>query len=201
MTDRANDAAAPASFIRTVLIADKVAAAECELVSRLKREGYTVMIAGDVAAAQEHIRTMTIDYAVCDLQFTDGGGFEIVEALYVLHPSCRTIVYSEYCNLATAVRAARLGAADVLPKPTNMDFLIAILLNRDLTPTELATLPDPDAVKLEYIQDIYSANGFNVARTAEQVSMHRRTLQRLMKRNGCFDRKASLDRAAAGYGV
>jgi two-component system response regulator RegA len=93
-------------------------------------------------------------------------------------------VHSRFCNLSNAVQAIKSGASDVLPKPTDVDFLIGVLLNKDLLqPVLLSSLPAPDSIRQNYIQDIYMSCGANMTRAARQLSMHRRTLQRILKRS------------------
>lgn len=100
------------------------------------------------------------------------------------YPCCRTLVHSRFCNLSNSVQAIRSGASDVLPKPTDVDFLIDVLLKKDLLqPTSQSSFPAPDSIRQEYIRDVYMSCSANVARTARQLSMHRRTLQRILKRS------------------
>ena len=90
-------------------------------------------------------------------------------------------------SFASVVVALRAGAIDYLPKPTDPDRVVDALLGRGTT---LVPVPDTplgiDRVCWEYIQRVFEQCGRNVTRTAQQLRMHRRTLQRMLgKRSPC----------------
>lgn len=166
-----------------VLIAGAEVGTASPLVESLIGNGLHVCLADTADAARRHLRERTISFAIVELVFDDGDGIGLVEAIAASYPRCRTLVHSRFCNLSNAVQAIKSGASDVLPKPTDVDFLIAVLLNRDLRqPTFLSSFPAPSNIRQEHIRDVYMSCGANVARAARQLSMHRRTLQRLLKR-------------------
>ena len=175
----------PAAARRTtVLIADPEVSPASPLVERLIENGLDVCLADNADAARRLLRERTASFAIVELVFDDGDGIALVEDIAASYPRCRTLVHSRFCNLANAVQAIRLGASDVLPKPTDVDFLIGVLLNRDLRqPTFLSSFPAPDSIRDEHIRDVYMSCGANVARAARRLSMHRRTLQRILKRS------------------
>ncbi|KRB61141.1 hypothetical protein ASE04_22480 [Rhizobium sp. Root708] len=168
----------------TALIVDPEIGSASPLVQRLIEEGLHVCLADSADAAKRHLRERPISFAVVELVLDDGDGVEIVDAIANSSPGCRTLVHSRFCNLSNAVSAIKAGASDVLPKPTETDFLVALLLdNASVEPRFLSSFPAPNSVRQEHIRDVYMACGANVARAARQLSMHRRTLQRLLKRS------------------
>jgi two-component system, response regulator RegA len=40
----------------------------------------------------------------------------------------------------------------------------------------------PDHVRLQHIRQVHEANGHNVSETARRLNMHRRTLQRILRK-------------------
>ncbi|WP_208248310.1 response regulator [Rhizobium sp. T1470] len=166
-----------------VLIADAEVGTASPLVESLIGKGLHVCLADTADAARRHLRERTISFAIVELVFDDGDGIGLVEAIATRYPRCRTLVHSRFCNLSNAVKAIKSGGSDVLPKPTDVEFLIGVLLNKDLRqPTFRSSFPAPGNVRQEHIRDVYRSCGANVARAARQLSMHRRTLQRLLKR-------------------
>ena len=160
-----------------ILIADPACDENSTLVHRLRQEGYSVVIAGSVRMAINVANSQKVFFALTELSFEDGSGKDILAYLSKTHPYCRAIVH-------TAVWAAKAGAADVLPKPTAVDFLIAILLEKDLRKGgEFTGVQPPNEVREEHIRQVYLASGFNLSRTADRLMMHRRTLQRIMERS------------------
>ena len=120
-------------------------------------------------------------YAVVDMRLGDGTGLDVISALKKHRPGARAIVLTGYGNIATAVTAVKLGAVDYLAKPADADDVVAALLaNADHKPTPPENPMSADRVRWEHIQRVYELCGRNVSETARRLSMHRRTLQRIL---------------------
>nr|WP_158873222.1 ActR/PrrA/RegA family redox response regulator transcription factor [Antarcticirhabdus aurantiaca] len=147
----------------------------------LESRGFAVATAESVAEGLAAMRTSAPAYAVVDLRLGDGNGLEIVERLQRAREDARVVVLTGYGNIATAVSAVKLGAIDYLAKPADADEVIAALL-RD--PGDRAEPPEnpmsADRVRWEHIQRVYEMCDRNVSETARRLSMHRRTLQRIL---------------------
>jgi two-component system response regulator RegA len=75
----------------------------------------------------------------------------------------------------------KLGAVDYLSKPADADDVVAALLALEGNKSEPPENPmSADRVRWEHIQRIYEMCGRNVSETARRLSMHRRTLQRIL---------------------
>ena len=98
-----------------------------------------------------------------------------------VRPEARIVVLTGYGNIATAVTAVKLGAADYLAKPSDADQIEAALL---ATGGDKADPPEnpmsADRVRWEHIQRVYELCDRNVSETARRLNMHRRTLQRIL---------------------
>jgi two-component system response regulator RegA len=83
------------------------------------------------------------------------------------------------------VEAIKLGATHYLPKPADIDDILAALGRTDGDVT-VATPEEPmsvDRLEWEHIQKVLTEHDGNISATARALKMHRRTLQRkLMKR-------------------
>ena len=151
------------------------------LARAMEARGFKVITAGSVTAGLAQINLSAPAYALVDLRLGDGCGLDVVAALKRLRPDARAIIQTGYGNLATAVRAAKLGAIDYLTKPADVDDLLSALLA-----PEGCTASPPDhpmsapRVRWEHIQNIYEMCGRNVSVTARRLAMHRRTLQRVL---------------------
>ena len=174
----------PATIGRTaVLIADPEVSLASPLVQRLMENGFDVCLADKTDVARGHLRETTPSFAIVELAFDDGDGIDLVQDIVGSYPCCRTLIHSRFCNLSNAVQAIKAGACDVLPKPTDVDFLIGVLLKKDLLQSMvLSSLPAPGSIHRAYIRDAYMSCGANVTQTARRLSMHRKTLQRMLKR-------------------
>ena len=80
-----------------------------------------------------------------------------------------------------AVGAVKLGAVDYLAKPADADDVTTALLGNKKI--ELPENPmSADRVRWEHIQRIYELSDRNVSGAARRLGMHRRTLQRILRK-------------------
>jgi len=86
------------------------------LARAMEVRGFKVMIAGSVRDGLAQIQLSAPEYAVVDMRFDDGCGLEVVAALKQQRPDARAIILTGYGNIATAVKAVKLGAIDYLTK-------------------------------------------------------------------------------------
>jgi len=154
-------------------------------VSRLARafeqRGFDVRTAESVAEGTSAIRAVAPAYAVVDMRLGTGNGLDVIEALRRARPDARVVVLTGYGNIATAVNAVKLGAIDYLAKPSDADEVIAALMRDPDAKAEPPENPmSADRIRWEHIQRVYELCDRNVSETARRLSMHRRTLQRIL---------------------
>jgi two-component system response regulator RegA len=120
-------------------------------------------------------------FAVVDLRLEDGNGLDVVEALRDKRPDCRIVVLTGYGAIATAVAAVKIGAIDYLSKPADAnDIMSALLAKSESLPAPPDNPMSADRVRWEHIQRVYELCDRNVSETARRLTMHRRTLQRIL---------------------
>ena len=166
---------------RTLLIVEDDASFLGRLAKALEARGFAVTTATTVAEGLARVEASPPAFAVVDMRLADGNGLDVISALKRRRPDARGIVLTGYGNIATAVTAVKLGAVDYLSKPADADDVVAALLALEGNKTELPENPmSADRVRWEHIQRIYEMCGRNVSETARRLSMHRRTLQRIL---------------------
>lgn len=152
------------------------------LARAMERRGFRVETAGSVVAGKAIAATRPPAYAVVDLRLDDGNGLDVVEVLRAAREDARIVVLTGYGAIATAVAAVKIGATDYLSKPADANDILRALLGQ--AAEELPDLPEnpmsADRVKWEHIQRVYEQCDRNVSETARRLSMHRRTLQRIL---------------------
>lgn len=168
---------------RSVLIVDPDASELGELIWQLRDRGLDVQIADGFGAAKLLMLERIPSFIICELKLPDGSGFELLRLMRRVSRRTRIIVHSRYINVQIAVKAARFGAFDIVPKSCFPSILTAALLGEDNLGDCLAGVPHPKALRAQYINDLYNAAGNNITHTARQLNMHRRTLQRHMQRH------------------
>ena len=147
----------------------------------MEKRGFDVEMADSVAAGRAIVTARPPAYAVVDLRLQDGNGLDVVEVLRERRADARVVVLTGYGAIATAVAAVKIGATDYLSKPADAnDITNALLATGDDMPPPPENPMSADRVRWEHIQRVYELCDRNVSETARRLSMHRRTLQRIL---------------------
>ncbi|HOZ34238.1 MAG TPA: ActR/PrrA/RegA family redox response regulator transcription factor [Tabrizicola sp.] len=175
------DLAADLGPDRTLLLVDDDEPFVKRLAKAMERRGFLPDTALSVAEGRAKALAQPPAYAVVDLRLEDGNGLEVIELLREKRPDCRIVVLTGYGAIATAVAAVKIGAVDYLSKPADANEVTQALLAKGETKPQPPDNPmSADRVRWEHIQRVYEMCDRNVSETARRLSMHRRTLQRIL---------------------
>jgi two-component system, response regulator RegA len=154
----------------------------CERLARaLAARGFVTRTANSVAEGAAMLAQAAPAFAVFDLKLGDGSGLDLMRALKAQRPDARAIILTGYGAIASAVTAVKLGAFDYLAKPVNADEVAAALApDAEARPEQSEHPMSADRARWEHIQRVFESCERNVSETARQLSMHRRTLQRIL---------------------
>jgi DNA-binding NtrC family response regulator len=89
-----------------------------------------------------------INGVLLDLQLPDGDGLELIKPAKAQNPSCIIIVATAYGTIQRTVEAMRLGAADFIEKPVDIEAMIELFAER----IPLAASVEPVAVSAQMIE-------------------------------------------------
>jgi two-component system, response regulator RegA len=166
---------------RSLLLVDDDEAFVKRLAKAMEKRGFAPETASSVAAGRAIAMARPPAYAVIDLRLEDGNGLDVVETLRERRPDSRIVVLTGYGAIATAVAAVKFGATDYLSKPADAnDITNALLAKGAMMPSPPENPMSADRVRWEHIQRVYEMCDRNVSETARRLSMHRRTLQRIL---------------------
>ena len=158
----------------------------CGVLARaLERRGFNVAAARSVPEAQQLIEREQPEFAVVDLRIGNDSGLGLVRQLADLSPPAKSVVLTGYGSIATAVDAIKLGALHYLTKPVEVDEILAALNSTAPMVSETAAKPKPLSVRRaewEHIQRVLSNNDGNISAAARALGIHRRTLQRKLRK-------------------
>ncbi len=157
----------------------------CGVLSEaLGRRGFEVLTALDLDGALTLAERCAPEYAVVDLRLAERSGLELVRRLHELDEHMRIVVLTGYASIATAVEAIKLGATHYLTKPADADEVLAALHRGDGDPsTPAAERPlSVQRLEWEHLQRVLLEHDHNVSAAARALGMHRRTLQRKLRR-------------------
>lgn len=171
----------PVSSDRSLLIIDDDKPFLARVSKALEQRGYSIVTAESASEGLSMIEERPPAYAVTELKLGDGSGLDVIAALNRRRPEARAIVVTGFGNIATAVKAVKLGAKDYLAKPADADLIDTALRSTETVTVDVPENPmSADRVRWEHIQRVYELCGRNVSETARRLSMHRRTLQRIL---------------------
>jgi two-component system, response regulator RegA len=180
---------------RTVLIVDDDARVRANLSRWLSDASWRVQTTDRCDRAQIVARTFVPACLVSEQKLDDGSGFELFTRLRAVNPALKAIMVTGHASVAGAVHAVRIGFEDYLAKPIEPRRVAARL---DQQSTARPVGPSPDTtddvfghggqrpslarVEWEHINAIlYSCDG-NISEAARVLGLHRRSLQRKLRR-------------------
>jgi two-component system response regulator RegA len=170
------------SATASVLLVDDDERFRATLARAFARRGWHVREAGSVAEAIASTSAAAPAYAVVDLALPDGDGISVVRSMLALQPGIRIVLLTGFASVATAISAIHSGAVHYLSKPADVSDIIAALEQGPESATPPVVVPSLDRVEWEHIQRVVQACDGNVTRAAKLLDIHRRSLQRKLRR-------------------
>lgn len=110
-----------------ILLADDDASLRFVLSQALGKEGYAVRATGNVATLSKWVREGEGDLVLSDVYMGEECVFDALPAMRTARPDLPVIVMSAQSTVATALSAAGAGAFDYVPKPFDLDALMAVV--------------------------------------------------------------------------
>jgi len=162
----------------------------CEgLAEALAARGFHVQLAHTAEQAVRLVNDDPPQHAVIALNLPDDSGLKLVSKFLALDPRTRIVVLTAYPSIRTAVEAIKLGATYYMAKPASVDEVVAAFY-RDRGDDSIPVGTKPMSVRRaewEYISNVMRDNDGNISATARALSMHRRTLQRKLRKRPARD--------------
>ena len=121
----------------TVLIADDDRSIRTVLTQALSRAGYQVRSTSSAALLWSWVERGEGDLVITDVVMPDENGLDLIPRIKRVRPEMRVIVMSAQSTLLTAVKATQRGAFEYLPKPFDLQELLAVV-GRALTARPVA---------------------------------------------------------------
>src|SRR5512139_1815025 len=111
----------------TILVADDDRAIRTVLHQALGRQGHNVRSTGTAATLWQWVQEGEGQLVITDVVMPDENGLDLVPRIRKIRPELRVIVMSAQSTLLTAVKATERGAFEYLPKPFDLNELIAVV--------------------------------------------------------------------------
>jgi DNA-binding NtrC family response regulator len=87
----------------------------------LSKEGYDVATALSAREALTQLEAKPADLVFTDLMMPEMSGLDFIQSLRATNPDTECIVMTAYASVDSAIEALKLGAADYITKPFNID--------------------------------------------------------------------------------
>jgi len=113
---------------KKILIVDDEIGIQNLLSRVLKGEGYDVRAAGNGDQALEMAQEDFPDLVLCDIKMPGKDGIEVLAELKKLSSKIEVIMLTAHSTVESAVAAMKLGAADYLKKPFDIEELKIVIL-------------------------------------------------------------------------
>ncbi len=110
-----------------VLIVDDERSLLITLVANLELEGFDVVAAADAAHALELVREETFDLLLTDVRMPGMNGVDLFRQIRLMCPEMPVILMTAYAVEALIDEAIQEGVFTVLPKPFDIEHVIAAL--------------------------------------------------------------------------
>ncbi|MBL1142939.1 MAG: response regulator [Proteobacteria bacterium] len=161
------------------------------LSKALTKRGYHVSAAANVIEAESMATENSFEFAIVDLNMPGDSGLTLIPKLCLINPNIRIVVVTGYASINTAVEAIKLGAINYLTKPADTDEIIE-MFNKGKEDV-LNNAKPLSQVEWDHIQEVLNACDGNVSAAAKKLGMHRRTLQRKLKKKPGTDTTSTED--------
>jgi len=170
---------------RSLLIVEDDDVLRERLARAFAARGLDVRAASSAAEALDLARSAPPSAALVDLRIGADSGLELITSLREIDEDVRIVVLTGYGSVATAVQAVRLGALNYLTKPADVDEILASFEGDRASPAPAPTAIQPmslDRVEWEHINRVLAECSGNVSEAARALGLHRRTLQRKLRK-------------------
>ena len=169
---------------RNFLIVEDDLAFSAALTNALQVKGFTISTTNSIQSTIEKLKHFKPEFALVDLRLGNESGLEIIPILKDLNAKIKIVVLTGYASIATAVEAIKLGAIQYLTKPASSEEIYNAFF-KTTGDSKQKLQNNPMSVKRlewEHIQKVLNENDGNLSATARALGMHRRTLQRKLRK-------------------
>lgn len=128
----------------TVLIADDDTAIRTVLNQALARAGYAPRATGNAATLWRWVSQGEGDVVITDVVMPDENAFDLIPRIKKMRPDLPIIVMSAQNTLMTALTAAEKGAFEYLPKPFDLNEVVAVVSRALSEPGRKRPAPSSD---------------------------------------------------------
>ncbi|MFN0149262.1 MAG: response regulator transcription factor [bacterium] len=171
---------------QSILIVDDDSTFRSRLARAFTERGFDVRDAHDAESALALANEESPELAVVDLRMPGRSGLELAQDLLRIDPATQVVVLTGYGSIATAIEAMRIGATYYLSKPADVDDILAAFARKNAPPLEPTpgdhATPSLARTEWEHLNRVLTDCGGNISEASRRLAIHRRSLQRKLKK-------------------
>lgn len=175
----------------SIMLVDDTLVLRERLAMAMQQRGFRVETAGNFDEAVEVFRARPTELAVLDLRMPGKSGLELLRKLLQLQPATRVIILSGFGSIPASIDAVRAGAVNFLSKPADADDILSAFMRGEepSVPEGAISFPAPSLARneWEHIHRVLSDCGGNISEAARRLGIHRRSLQRKLRKRAPED--------------
>ncbi len=176
---------------KSILLVDDTLVLRERLSMAMEQRGFRVETAADFDQAVTVFNKNPTDLAVLDLRMPGRTGLELLRRLLQMKPDTRIIMLSGFGSIPASIDAVRAGAVNFLSKPADADDILGAFVRGDepTVPDGAIAFPAPSLARneWEHIHRVLSDCGGNISEAARRLGIHRRSLQRKLRKRAPED--------------
>ena len=176
---------------KSILLVDDTYVLRERLSMAMQQRGFHVETAGTFDEALHVFRRSPTELAVLDLRMPGRSGLELLRKLLQIAPKTRIMMLSGFGSIPASIDAVRAGAVNFLSKPADADDILGAFVRGEepSVPEGALAFPAPSLARneWEHIHRVLSDCGGNISEAARRLGIHRRSLQRKLRKRAPED--------------
>jgi len=171
----------------SIMLVDDSTILRDRLAEAFQERGFRVSVAGTCDEAVDKYRISPTELAVVDLRMPGRPGLTLIQDLKGMNPEVRVLILSGFGSISTAIDAIKLGAVNFLPKPADVDDILNAFkrggaeVEMPETDEEIP-IPTLAQAEWEHIHRVLADCSNNISEAARRLGIHRRSLQRKLRK-------------------
>ena len=176
----------------SIMIVDDTIILRDRLAMAFRQRGFRVETAANYDEALVVFSESPTELAVLDLRMPGRSGLDLLQRIKAKSPDCQVVMLSGFGSIAAGIDAIRAGAVNFLSKPADADEILATFARGEasnLPDVKGDDFPAPSLARAEWehIHRVLSDCGGNISEAARRLGIHRRSLQRKLRKRAPGD--------------
>lgn len=175
----------------SILVVDDTFILRERLSMAFQQRGFRVESASGFDEAVETFSRRPTELAVLDLKMPGRSGLDLLSRILQIQPATKIIILSGFGSIPASIDAIRAGAVNFLSKPADADDILCAFIRGESpsTPVDAVEFPAPSLARTEWehIHRVLGDCAGNISEAARRLGIHRRSLQRKLRKRAPED--------------